>query len=228
MDRRPRSASPAGGRARTGPPRCRPRRRPRAAAAGRSPRRTHAAPSSSRSSVRARSSASHRSPTPSPSTTHVARTAFRAGAPVNGSRKHVDLTAAGQPDRPGLLVGDAVRHDARELAIEHRLAALRDIGLDTAARDRSEDPARAGHRQLGAERARGAATGRDDGCDRHVLACGAPLLRLRENVIHRSSHGSDGRPGLSCSRASTPGNWAIRCRCSRTSPARPSTSTRRS
>ena len=115
----------------------------------------------------------------------VARTAFSRRSATERLEEDVDLTAAGQPDRPGLLVGDAVRHDTRELAVENRLAALGDVGLDTAARDRPEHPAGAGHRELRAQRARGAAAGRDDGRDRYLLACCAPFLCLRQNVVHR-------------------------------------------
>src|SRR5690348_12209947 len=51
--------------------------------------------------------------------------------------EHVDLAAAGQPDRPGLLVRDAVREELRLSRREHLAGVLVDVRLDAAARDRA-------------------------------------------------------------------------------------------
>ena len=115
---------------------------------------------------------------------HVARATRQGRGAGERLEEHVDLPAAGQPHRPGQLVLDAVRDDARDLAVEDRVAAFRDVRLHAAARDGPEHSPRARHRQFRAEWARGAAACGDDGCDRDLFACGAPFLRFCENVVH--------------------------------------------
>ena len=185
VDRRRRCASRAGGRARTAPRRCRRRRRPRAAAAGRSPRRTRCRPASSRNPVRrasARPSARRpRRPRRRRSSCHALESGRRRTA--RGTRRSRRRTAA-RPSTPARR-RCRTRRRLRISPSRTALAALGDVRLDAAAGDGAEHPPRACHRQLRAERARGAAACRDDGRDRDVLACGAPFLRFREHVVHR-------------------------------------------
>ena len=54
----------------------------------------------------------------------------------------VDLAAAGEPDLPGLAVGDAVVDAAGDLAGEDVLRPLDDVGLDAAAGDRADEACR--------------------------------------------------------------------------------------
>ncbi len=98
--------------------------------------------------------------------------------------EHVDLAAAGQPDLPRDLVGDAVRHERRRAVFEHELGLLGDVGLDATARDGAEEPV-AADRELGAERPRRRAPAADDGRQHDLLACGTPLLGFGEHLVHR-------------------------------------------
>ena len=119
----------------------------------------------------------------------VARAALdrrRADEPLD---EDVDLAPAREADAPRLLVADAVGVDRRRLAVERRFAVLGDVGLDAAARNRPEEPARARHGELRAEWPRSAAACRDDGRERHLLALRAPLLGLLEHRLHLGSNG---------------------------------------
>ena len=76
----------------------------------------------------------------------------------------VDLTAARQPDRPGLLVGDPVREHLRLAALEHLPRGERDLALDAAARYRPGQLSLLGDGQLRTDRSRsGAPCGEDRG-----------------------------------------------------------------
>src|SRR3954447_23303895 len=114
----------------------------------------------------------------------VARSALELRRTREGLHEDVDLAAAREADAPGLVVRDAVGDDGRGLAGEDRLRALGHVRLDTATGDRAEHAAGARDRELRAERARGAAPRGDDGRKRDGLTGGAPLLCLREHVVH--------------------------------------------
>ena len=64
---------------------------------------------------------------------HVARAPRELGCPAEPLDENVDLTAARQPDRPRLLVGDPVGDDLCRVTGDDRLRALRDICFDAAA-----------------------------------------------------------------------------------------------
>src|SRR5439155_19450453 len=74
----------------------------------------------------------------------------------------VDLAAAGQPDRPGLLVRDPVREEPRAPALEHLAGVFVHVRLDTPARDRSRQLAALRDPELRADWPRRRTPGRDD------------------------------------------------------------------
>src|SRR5439155_26823442 len=86
----------------------------------------------------------------------------------------VDLAAAGQADRPGLLVRDPVGEELGLRACEHRLRLLVDLVLDTAAGNRPGELPLLRDRELRADRARRGGTRGDHGGQRHLLVA-APM-----------------------------------------------------
>ncbi len=103
---------------------------------------------------------------------------------MNGSTKTSISPPHGQAEAPGLVVADAVGDELRASARRTGSCPFADVGLDAAARDGAEHAAVRRDRELRAERPRGAAACPDDGRERDVLACCAPLLCLCEHLVH--------------------------------------------
>ena len=99
----------------------------------------------------------------------------------------VDLAAAGEPDLPGLAVGDAVMDAAGDLAGEEVLRALDDVGLDAAARDRADECAVLAHDHLRARLSWRRPDRVDHGRDDDALPGGARLVDHIEDVVHGST-----------------------------------------
>src|SRR6266513_677976 len=103
------------------------------------------------------------------------------GCPVD---EHVDLAAAGQPDREGEVVGDPVREQLRLRAAEHFARVAVDLALDAAAGDRPGHLPALRDGELGSDRPRGRAPRRDDRRERELLAARAPTLDVRQDLLH--------------------------------------------
>ena len=96
----------------------------------------------------------------------------------------VHRAAAREADLEGLLVGDAVRLQARITAREHLAGLAVDGRLDAPACHGADDVAALGDGQHGARLARRRALGVDHGRDRHGRAVGGPALERLEDVPH--------------------------------------------
>src|SRR5262245_51029329 len=110
-----------------------------------------------------------------------------------------DRAAAGEPDLPGGLVGDAEFERLGLAALDHveRLGDHR--ALDTAAGDRAEEIALVVDDQVRADRPRRRAPGLHDGGERHALAGLTPVLGGFEDIVIgcEGCHG-DAFPYLTC------------------------------
>ena len=113
-----------------------------------------------------------------------------ASISVDRLDEDLDRAAAGQPDVPGHLVGDAVADQLRLAGAQHLLRLLEDGGLDAAAADRAGEIAGVGDGHRRADRARRGAFDLDDGGDRDLLPGGAPGVDLGQKVFHGSVLGS--------------------------------------
>src|SRR5579863_6450940 len=102
--------------------------------------------------------------------------------------ENADFAAAGQPDLPGGLVGDAEFQHLRLPAFDHveRLGDHR--AFDAAAGHRAEKIALAIDHQVGADRPRRRAPGLDHGGKRHVATVLAPILGGFEDVVIGRKH----------------------------------------
>src|SRR6186997_1895881 len=108
--------------------------------------------------------------------------------------EHVDLAAAGQADRPGLLVRDSVGTKPRRAAGEDRPRLLDDLALDAASRDRARELALRGDREFRSDRPRGRSARRNDGGESGAFV---PPLAPAADVADDLLHGAEptGAPG---------------------------------
>src|SRR5271165_3349043 len=111
------------------------------------------------------------------------RRSHRAGAAsFDALDKDLDLAAAGEPDLPRLVVGDAEIEEAR-LAVADHVEPLGDNrAFDTAARYRADKRAGIGDCQLGADQPRRGAPGADYRRQRDTRAGFPPAPRLIEDL----------------------------------------------
>src|SRR2546427_120688 len=108
----------------------------------------------------------------------------RLPLPVDAFDHKVDGTAAGEADRAGVLVGDAVGHALRHAGLDdvHRLGDRR--GLDAATRDGPQDLAVLVDREGGSGVTGGRPLGGDEGHQGHLLPLLQPLLNPVQHVDH--------------------------------------------
>src|SRR5579859_667742 len=103
---------------------------------------------------------------------------------------HIDAdgTAAGQPDFPGGLVGNAEFQHFRFAAVDHVECFGHHRAFDAAARHRAQKIAFTVDDQIGADRTRRRAPGLYDSRQRNVAAVLAPVLGGFENVVVGREH----------------------------------------
>ena len=113
--------------------------------------------------------------------------AFRPGLERKPFDEDVDLAAAWEADRPGQIVGDAVREQTRRALVQHLACLHGDVALDAAARDGAGELATLRDGELGAERPRCRAARGHDGRDGDgLVAPVAPALDVAGDVLHAS------------------------------------------
>src|SRR5262249_7217592 len=101
---------------------------------------------------------------------------------------HPDLSAAGEPDLPGGLVGDAEFQRLRLAALDHVDRLRHHRTLDAAARHRAEEVALIVDHQVRAGRTGRRAPGLDHGRQRNTAALLAPVLGGFENIFVACEH----------------------------------------
>ena len=106
---------------------------------------------------------------------------------LEGLDEDVDLAAAGQADRPGLLVLDPVGQEPGRAFGEHLGRGHGDVALDAAAGDRAMELAALRDRQLRADRPRGRAPRGHDGRQRDAVAPRPPGLDRLSELAHAPS-----------------------------------------
>src|SRR3954463_13219827 len=102
--------------------------------------------------------------------------------------KNPDRAAAGEPDLPGGLVGDAEFERLGLAALDHVEGFGHDRALDAAARDRAEEVALVVDHQIRAHRTRRRAPGLDHGRERNPTPFRSPVLCRFENVFVAREH----------------------------------------
>ena len=103
---------------------------------------------------------------------------------LEGLDEDVDLAAAGEADRPGLLVGDPVGQQPRRAVGEHLGRGDGDVALDAAAGDGAVELAALGDGELRADRPRGRAARGHDGRQRDAVAPRPPALDRLGELAH--------------------------------------------
>src|SRR5499433_339219 len=128
-----------------------------------------------------------------------------AFVPVLFHLLHIDAdgAAAGQPDLPGGLVGDAEFERLRLAALDHVERFGHHRALDAAARDAAEEIALIVDHQIRTHRPRRRAPGLDHGRERDPASLRPPVLRRPQDVFVAREHLLLHRLGLT--RAACPG-----------------------
>src|SRR5439155_2468530 len=101
---------------------------------------------------------------------------------------HPNRAAAGEPDLPRGLVGDAQLERLGFAALDHVECLGHHRALDAAARDAAEKVALAVDDQIGADRPRRRAPGLDHGRQRHPTSLLSPVLRRLQDILVARVH----------------------------------------
>ncbi|CAM5564944.1 hypothetical protein SANTM175S_00237 [Streptomyces antimycoticus] len=125
------------------------------------------------------------SATGSPAATAVGRLAqFGEAFGIDPLHIHIDDSAAGQPDREGVVVADSVALQHGPAAVGHLLRQFVDGALDTAAGDAADRGAIGPDQHARPGRQRGGVPGRHHRGTGERLSLAPPSVHLRYDVPH--------------------------------------------